>query len=160
MMDLTTEQYREYVRSGQLPVERKKRMPPPSPLVWTPREDAPPGPVVLELPLPSNALHPNSRVDWRIKAQAKTKARQEAGLLARINRPRMPYKQAEVLAVFHVKGRHDTDNLVAWAKTIFDALQDGGVIENDRDLTVLTPEQVVDRKAPTKLVLTITHTGT
>ena len=36
---------------------------------------------------------------------------------------------------------HDPDNLIAWAKVAMDAMQDGGVLADDRKITYLPPEQ-------------------
>lgn len=113
------------------------------------------GPVTLDLPLPPKALKPNSRANWKVKAAAGKKARSEAGLLARINRPPNPYARATLHATFYMKNRSDDDNLIAWLKWYRDGLQDGGVIENDRNVTMLPPAQIVDRKQATRVILRI-----
>lgn len=125
--------------------------PPPLPV----RVGAVDGPVTLELPLPPKALKPNARVNWRVKAAAVKKARSEAGLLARINRPPKPFSKATLHATFYMKQQADEDNLTAWLKSYIDGLQDGGVVEDDQCLTILPPAQVVDRKQQTKVVLRI-----
>lgn len=111
-----------------------------------PRVGAQPGPVTLELPMPPKVLRPNARASWQARLKAKKKARQECGLLARINRPRVPFKRATLHATFYIRNRADDDNLISWLKYYLDGLQDGGVIENDRGLTILAPSQVIDRK--------------
>lgn len=114
--------------------------------------------ITIDLPLPPKCLHPNQRTFSRRQHEAAvSKARNESGLLAKLKRPDTPFVKAEVRAVFHVARRNDTDNLTAWLKSYLDGLQDGGIIANDRDLTLLPPEQVTNTPAGERgVVLTIT----
>jgi len=116
-----------------------------------------PNRIILELPLPPKALHPNSRPHWRTKAEAVKRARRDARLVAGPQRPSAPFARATVQATFYVARRNDTDNLAAWLKSYLDGLQDGGIVANDRDLTVLPPFQTIGvPAAQQRVVLEIT----
>lgn len=117
----------------------------------------------VQLPLPPNELHPNARVHWRAKHRAKAAYRRHCGTSAFLQlqvRPELP--AATIAATFRRrKGRNgqvqlqDPDNLIAWLKTAVDALQDAGLLANDRLVRYEHPEQVQDDERPgLQLVIT------
>jgi len=104
--------------------------------------------LVLDLPIPGRAAHPNSRSrsHWP-KTRAVKKQRQavaEAAKIASIEQLTGPpfWARVRVRAVFHTRTgrRQDADNLVAWLKSTFDGLEDAGIVANDRGLVCEPPE--------------------
>lgn len=109
----------------------------------------------LYLDLPPAALHPNARQPWAVRAAARSRYRKASGelafgwaLLNFGNRPR--FRSAILELTFEIprptRGRaqrHDPDNLIAWAKTAIDAMTDGGILADDRDVVYLPPVQVL-----------------
>lgn len=111
--------------------------------------------IVLDLPLPPQKLHPNERVGWVQKAQLIKKNRVDVAMVGRLQAPEKPFKTAKVRGTFYVNKRNDEDNLNSWIKSSLDALQDAGIIENDKGIELLPPYQVVDSRGPRKLLLSI-----
>jgi len=114
-------------------------------------------PITLELPLPPRVLHPNARTKSYGYRVAKTKeARDTAAFIASRNRPPQPFQRATIQATFYVAKQHDGQNLNSWIKAAVDGLQ-GICITNDRDITLLPPEQVTGVPVgQRRVVLTIT----
>lgn len=109
--------------------------------------------MIVELPYPPRALHPNERKSWRARIKPKKDYRSSAAELAavvRIEHGCKPLQQATLrLDFYHPRNRkHDPDNLIAWAKTAIDALQDARLLANDRDVVYLPPRQLLDRDRP------------
>lgn len=106
----------------------------------------------LTLPLPAPSLQPNARACWQAKSRAVKKARWDAAQVASTARdkPPEPWERAAVRLTFYFrsKRKRDTDNLIGYCKSYFDALQDAGVILNDSGLTHLPPVQLIDRENP------------
>lgn len=105
--------------------------------------------LILDLPLPPRATHPNARPHHMAKASATANQRQAAYLTAiaarNLGKYNAPFNKPIVEARFVVQSQHDTTNLSAWLKATMDGLQDANVVLNDRDLTLLPPTQEVKR---------------
>ena len=109
----------------------------------------------LYLDLPPAALHPNSRAPVQARFGARSKYRKTSGELAFGwaflhfgCRPR--FRSAILEMTFEIprptRGRaqrHDPDNLIAWAKSAVDALTDGGILADDREVVYLPPIQIL-----------------
>lgn len=107
--------------------------------------------VVITLMLPAHALSPNARNHWRTVWKAKKYYRQIASANARLAYNGHPFKSATCEARFYFKNdkrKRDRDNLLASLKSAFDGLADGGLIENDRDLTHLPVKVGIDDERP------------
>lgn len=95
--------------------------------------------------LPPAVLHPNARFSWRKKIGPRKKYRQSCGLRAYGAsgglRPRWKRATCHLCYYRASKRPMDRDNLLAWAKSAIDALQDAGIIENDKGLTFLPVEE-------------------
>ncbi len=113
-----------------------------------------PHPALKQL-MPPKCLHPNSRASWRERAAKKSLYSQDAKLVVcnyidkHFKEP--PQWKEVVLSLTFIFGkhlgrgrrqRHDPDNLIAWAKTPVDALTRGGLLEDDRSIIYLPPQQV------------------
>lgn len=111
------------------------------------------GDLSLELPVPPKSLHPNARAPWQARARDRKQYRQLAGDMAAAQmleaigtRPNL--RQA-VIGLHYVlpwprNGQlqtHDPDNLIAWGKTAIDALQDAGLLADDREVVYTPPGQ-------------------
>lgn len=121
-----------------------------------------PGPLVLDLP--PSALHPNARAGWAERAAARSRYRKTSGEYAfgwalehYGSRPR--FRSAILELTFEIprptRGRaqrHDPDNLIAWAKAAIDAMTDGGILADDRDVVYLPPQQILGTDAGRLLV--------
>lgn len=104
--------------------------------------------LVIIMPLPPKETHPNARCHWARKAKATAKQRFDAGkaireYLLHANYWPPEWKAATVQVTFYrARGRKaDADNLLAWLKATFDALQDLRIVSNDSGLTHLPPIQ-------------------
>jgi Holliday junction resolvase RusA-like endonuclease len=107
----------------------------------------------LALPLPPSEAHPNARSHRQVKAKAIAKYRTTAGEHAAIQMmqakvPKKPqWSEAMVLLEFWRARKNQTlsdpDNLIAWSKSAIDALQDAGVLRDDRRLHYLPPQELV-----------------
>lgn len=106
--------------------------------------------IKIVLGLPPKTLHPNARVGWQGRMRDRVQYRKSSAELAwgyRSELPQGPLTRAQVrLRFVHprpLRGQqpHDPDNLIAWAKTAIDSLQDAGILTDDRHLTYLPPEQ-------------------
>lgn len=124
----------------------------------------------IECPLPPKILHPNSNPHYQSKANAVKKQRKASGEFAWLAAREMaePLTRAFVTLHFHLplarrgakKRFHDPDNLIAWAKSTFDGLVDGGVFTDDKELVHLPPTQCHVDDLKTKLVVEVTkYTG-
>jgi len=99
--------------------------------------------VRLTLPFPPNALHPNSRVHWRLKAAQTAHYREEIGWIGKEfasgchpercehTIPFTPPVKAVVTFVVPDRRPRDLDNLLASLKAAWDGLTDAGVLEGD-----------------------------
>lgn len=113
----------------------------------------------LYLDLPPWALHPNARMNWQQRSGARSRYRKTSGELAFAwalenygCRPR--FRSAILELAFEIprptRGRaqrHDPDNLIAWAKAAIDAMTDGGILADDRDVVYLPPLQTLGTDA-------------
>lgn len=97
--------------------------------------------VTITLPLPPNCLHPNARACWQERMRMTKKARAEAALVASQYRPVQPAARLTIQPGFYLARKRDGDGMIAWLKAYCDGLQDAGLIENDRGITLLPPEQ-------------------
>ena len=104
----------------------------------------------IVLPLPPKELSPNARVHYMAKAKAAKRYRNRAALEAAAVRPDKPWKRATVQAfVYHkIRRGRDGDNMLASLKSAIDGLADGGIIENDRELTHKPVVFGVDKSNP------------
>jgi Holliday junction resolvase RusA-like endonuclease len=104
----------------------------------------------IELELPPYLLHPNARSGWAARHRVRQKYRKDCGELAFFacqSRPRL--KSCDIRLVYQfgppkkggTRHQHDPDNLIAWAKTAIDSLQDAGILADDRLVRYLPPEQ-------------------
>jgi len=103
--------------------------------------------VAVVFSLPPKSLHPNARGHW--KWVARDRHRYSDSCIARTlnalagNRPRWKYAACQLRYYRTSKRRMDPDKLLSWAATAIDALQEAGLIENDKWLTHLPVEQVL-----------------
>jgi Holliday junction resolvase RusA-like endonuclease len=111
--------------------------------------------ITLDLPLPPQELHPNSRAHWRIRNQAKLAWQEAIGLLvlAHPNRRLVkPFYGATVSLRFFFRDRRglrsDRDNLIAAMKYGFDAIVKSGLLVDDHGLIHQGVDLCVDRKNP------------
>lgn len=111
------------------------------------------GELQVLLPIPPKVLHPNARSPWQGKLRERKSHRQLSGdsaaaqVLERYGtRPRF---ERAVIRLHYVlpwpkngqRQPHDPDNLIAWAKTAIDALQDAGILADDRQVIYMPPSQ-------------------
>lgn len=89
--------------------------------------------IVIDLPLPSETEHPNSRPHYRQKAAAVAATRGVAKLIASQVKPREPFKAAAYRLTFWLPRKRDYDGLGAWVKAQIDGIVDAGVLINDSD---------------------------
>lgn len=108
------------------------------------------GALVVTLPLPTQALHPNGRAHFFEEARARAAYRSLTASVVRIARFAPLWDRATVLATFYFRDakRRDSDNALASLKSGFDGLQDAGVVVNDSGLTHLPPVLSLDRLRP------------
>ncbi len=105
---------------------------------------------VVFLPLPPAALFPNDKSHWTVKQRHIRLARWRANVEARKalgNNPAPYWRKAALVVRFSFPGacRHDPSNLMRSLKAYEDALQDAGIIVNDKGLWPERPEIVTDR---------------
>jgi Holliday junction resolvase RusA-like endonuclease len=102
------------------------------------------------VPLPPRALHPNERPHHFAKARAVKKFRGSVWIRALEHRPDEAAASVAVRLHFYLRRivKPDDDNSIAWFKPGFDALQDAGIVGNDRDITHLKPTFQRDRENP------------
>lgn len=90
-------------------------------------------PIVIDLPLPPDCLHPNSRPHWAQKAKATKACREMACIVGRTKRPPKPFMRADYRLTFWLKRKRDYDGLISFCKAYLDGLQDAGIIANDSE---------------------------
>ena len=112
-------------------------------------------PIAIVLPLPPKCLSANGRGCWQARARATKKARADAALVASQYRPAKPAKRLTIQPVFFGCGRHDPSNLNVWLKAYLDGIEDAGLIENDRGITMLPARQVPTTKGNQRVELRI-----
>lgn len=116
--------------------------------------------ISISLRLPSKACHPNagSPGRWRAKVNATKKDRKLACYCAleAMGGQTFGWRTATERVLFMVKGRNDPANLSGWLKAYRDGFVDAGILVNDDRITHLPIEQIVDRKAPTGVIITLT----
>jgi Holliday junction resolvase RusA-like endonuclease len=123
--------------------------------------------LVIELPLPRQAVNPNARVHHMVKAKATASQRAESRIatLAAMNAAGFaikPYwRTATVQATFYkpdARVKSDADNSISSLKAVMDGIQDAGLIANDQGLTWLPTKQLIGKEADgeRKLMLVIT----
>lgn len=116
----------------------------------------------IELALPPESLHPNKRVFWKAKTRHKSKYSSECILVSRLKmveqfNESLLLDSAEIQTrwYFRTAAKHDPDNLIAWAKPVFDALTRAGVLADDNNVIHLPPRQQKDAGRP-RLEVTVT----
>lgn len=128
--------------------------------------------MIVQIPLPPKPLHPNARAGWQAKHRNRSKYRQQAADLAwravaeqcQGDRPKLERATIRLTYFFGAprKGgrrqKQDPDNLIAWAKTAIDSLQDAGILADDRELIYLPPRQDADEVRP-RLEITVEPIG-
>lgn len=106
--------------------------------------------LLITLPHPPSQLSPNARLHWRPKMAFVKKARADARVATQAAMRETGCKgkfiSATVKATFHRKRRMDGDNLAAMLKSCWDGMVDAGLFTDDRRLTHLPIEQVIDGK--------------
>lgn len=118
----------------------------------------------MDLPLPPRELHPNARASWQAKHRAKSAYRKRCGDDVFLQLQVRPCLHAAAISLVYwtAAGKrggwkeHDPDNLIAWAKTAIDSLQDAGVLADDRRVRYEHPVQGRDDQRP-RLVIVITE---
>jgi len=116
--------------------------------------------ITISLRLPGAKTHPNARSrTWKPKARETAADRALAHTLALVAMEGRTFgwRAATERVVFRVKGRNDPSNLSAWLKAYRDGFVDAGILTNDDRVTHLPIEQIVDRKAPTGVSITLTR---
>ena len=113
--------------------------------------------ISISLRLPSKACHPNARPHYMAKANATAKDRKLACYCAleAMGGQKFGWRSAVETVVFNVKGHHDHANLSQWLKAYRDGFVDAGVLVNDDQLIHMPVKQIVDRKAPTGVTVTL-----
>lgn len=111
--------------------------------------------LTLNLSLPARGLHPNHRSRNHHATGALTKKRRYGVSVITstiignqkdwFRRPCWEKATARVTFYFSTNRRRDKDNLLAWLKSTFDGIADGGLIADDSGLTHLPVEIVIDR---------------
>jgi hypothetical protein len=138
----------------------------------------PPLGFVIHLPLPPKVLHPNASATWVARLAQRKRYRKAAGELAWVQMQEQraagrPQLDRAVIGLEYRLPRpargglqtHDPDNLIAWAKTAIDAMQDAGILADDRHVFYSPPQQrFVSQEdsqdlivAAGELILTITN---
>lgn len=119
--------------------------------------------LTIRLLLPPAAVSPNARCHWASKMNATANQRRDAATAARaaLGRSKPPYwKRAMIHATFHKPSKRakvaDADNLIASLKACVDGIADAGILSNDRGLTWLPVEQVLQGSEPAGVVVVIT----
>lgn len=109
----------------------------------------------VTLPLPPQSLHPNKRENRFRKNNDRKHYREECIFLARTGmidkfNDSLQLSRAEIQTVWYFKQnqKHDPDNLIAWAKSIFDSLTIAGILSDDNDVIHLPPCQKKDAGNP------------
>lgn len=90
-------------------------------------------PIIIDLPLPPDCLHPNARPNRWGKAKAVKETREQARLVAEQHKPATPLKMACYRLVFRLPRKRDYDGLGAWVKAQIDGIVDAGVLVSDAD---------------------------
>lgn len=103
-------------------------------------------PIIIDLPLPPDCLHPNARPNRWAKAKATKATRELACLTARTLRPKQPMERACYRLVFRLPRIRDYDGLGAWVKAQIDGLVDGGILVNDAHFRPMGIERFSGKK--------------
>lgn len=122
--------------------------------------------MLVRLDLPPIELHPNARAGWQARHRVRSSYRKAAAAAAfadaaAAGHPQWRRVSLRLHFVFGPPKRggqrkpHDPDNLIAWAKPAIDALTDGKVIADDREVVYLPPWQSLDRDGPPCLEITV-----
>jgi crossover junction endodeoxyribonuclease RusA len=120
-------------------------------------------PIVIDLPIPHRALHPNARTHWAEKARHTKRHRENAYYAALSVKTNMrPWKSATVLIQFTFadKLRRDRDGLLSHCKAYFDGIADARVVENDYQFTFLPIEIMPPNKLKTGVQITVMEATT
>ena len=122
-----------------------------------------PDEITIELPLPPERLHPNSRLKhFAGLSKLVANARGTAKLLTRQSLP-VGWESlidrergVELAMTFYMPRRRDDDNLVAWTKSYRDGVADA-LIMSDARFKTCQPEQVTGKAAngQRKLVIVV-----
>ena len=90
---------------------------------------------MIILPWPDNALSPNSRVHWAVKAKAAKSYRKEAGWLTVTSKDGVDSEGLIHLKITFLppsKRKYDLDNLLARIKSGIDGVADGFGVDDSR----------------------------
>ena len=107
--------------------------------------------IVLEpLPLPPRELSPNRRVGlhYRTRAKLVKEYRESVGWFCKGKNRGEPLERASIQVTAWLRDKRsvlDGDNCLAWLKSLFDGLQDGGVLATDRNVIHYPPIQEINR---------------
>lgn len=114
--------------------------------------------IVLTLPLPS-ARNTSSDRHWSVRHRKKKQYYSAADLATlKVKFPPAPFGYVAASAVVYPRGRNDEDNLFARLKSVQDWCKSRGIVVDDnppRWKWAGIPDQVVQRKKPAYLVLTL-----
>lgn len=104
-------------------------------------------PIIIDLPIPPDCLHPNARPHWRRKAAATKTTRAQAALAAAPHRPSQPMTAARYRLEFRLPRKRDYDGLGSWVKSQIDGLVDAGLLTDDADFRPDGIERLSGRRA-------------
>jgi crossover junction endodeoxyribonuclease RusA len=119
--------------------------------------------LTVTVPLPHQHLSPNARPHFRAKAKATRESRARANEEAQVEmlshygnihdgpiRAGHPWGKVTVQATYFrtSKRRMDGDNALASLKSTFDGIADSGLISDDREITHLPVQFLVDKDNP------------
>lgn len=101
------------------------------------------------VPTPPKVLRPNSIKAHRWKSQPRKMYRLVVAKLCSEQiggeKPMLKHVRMDTTWTFKLKRGHDMNNLTCWFKAGIDALQDAGLIQDDRYLIPMPPRIVFDK---------------
>ena len=109
--------------------------------------------IILNIPAPPRAVHPNARVHYFARARAVKRYRREVAMIAlgaRAQASDLPWQRvrADIRFCYPVRRRRDRDNAIAALKPAFDGLQDAGLIADDSGLEIGRVEFCIAPRVP------------
>lgn len=103
-------------------------------------------PIIIDLPLPPNDLHPNKRPHRFKKAKLVKETRAITRMMAKGKSNRPPLKFACYRLIFWLDRKRDYDGLGAWVKAQIDGLVDAGILIDDSEFRPMGIERFSGRK--------------
>ena len=103
-------------------------------------------PIIIDLPLPPDCLHPNARPNLWDKAKAVKATRSHARIIGKQFAPKEPMEHACYRLIFWLPKKRDYDGLISWVKNYIDGFQDAGIIKNDSDFRPMGIERFSGNK--------------